>query len=130
MDTNATSSAASHNAATFGEYITEKRKQRTLPASQVCEAVGISISYYCDIEKGRRLPPDRESLAKMAKALHLNDTETAVFYDYAGKARFEAPPDLPAYINEYEIVRVALRLAKNKGNAEDWSNFIHTLENR
>ena len=121
---------APYSPATFGEYITQKRKQRMLPASQVCEEVGISMSYYCDIEKGRRMPPDRETLAKMARALLLNKGETAMFYDYAGKARSEAPPDLPDYINEFEVVRTALRLAKDKGSAEDWCSFIQALENR
>ena len=117
-------------AVTFGEYIIEKRKERMLSASQICEAVGISMSYFCDIEKGRRLPPDRAALAKMVSALMLSEGERARFYDYAGKARSEAPPDLPEYINEYEVVRVALRLAKDKGSTDDWHNFIQTLENR
>ena len=66
----------------------------------------------------------------MSNALMLSEAETAQFYDYAGKARREAPPDLPEYINEYEVVRTALRLAKDKGNPDDWRNFIQTLENR
>jgi transcriptional regulator with XRE-family HTH domain len=115
---------------TFGEFITARRKERELPASKICDAVGISISYYCDIEKNRRYPPDREALAKMAQALYLSENETAVFYDLAGKARSEAPPDLPEYINEFEVVRVALRLAKNKGSADDWHRFIYSLESR
>ena len=119
-----------HEPATFGAYITERRKHRELPASQICEAVGISMSYYCDIEKNRRMPPDRKALARMADALLLNERELAVFYDFAGKARSEAPPDLPEYINEYEVVRTALRLAKDKGNPDDWNKFISVLERR
>jgi hypothetical protein len=36
--------------------------------------------------------------------------EKAAFYDLAGKARSEAPPDLPEYINANQLVRVAFRL--------------------
>ena len=116
---------------TFGEFLVAKRKEREIPSLQVAETLGISPSYYSDIEKGRRNPPpDRESLAKIAKLLNLNSGDLAIFYDLAGKARDEAPPDLPDYINENQVVRVALRLAKDTGSNEDWQRFIDDLESR
>jgi hypothetical protein len=60
----------------------------------------------------------------------LQGDDLAVFYDLAGKARDEAPPDLPDYINENQVVRVALRLAKDTGSNEDWQKFIDDLEKR
>jgi len=62
--------------------------------------------------------------------LRLSDEERAAFFDLAGKARSEAPPDLPGYINENKVVRVALRLAKDKGNFDDWQQFINRLERK
>ena len=116
---------------TFGEFLVAKRKEREIPSLQVAETLGISPSYYSDIEKGRRNPPpDRESLVKIAKLLNLNSGDLAIFYDLAGKARDEAPPDLPDYINENQVVRVALRLAKDTGSNEDWQRFIDDLESR
>ena len=97
---------------------------------QISDAVGISPSYYCDIEHNRRYPPDRETLAQIARALGLAGEDAATLYDLAGKARSEAPPDLPEYINEYQIVRVALRLAKERGCEGDWHRFISDLKNR
>ena len=91
---------------------------------------GVSIGYYSDIESGSRNPPEREILDKMLAALNVSDEDRKTFYDYAGSARSEAPPDLPEYINEYEPVRVALRLAKDKGSMEDCKQFIRKLEQK
>jgi len=115
---------------TFGDFIMAKRKEKELASSKVCEIVGISPSYYCDIERGRRNPPDREALSRMVVALYLCGDDVATFYDLAGQARSETPPDLPEYINDNEIVRVALRLAKDRGSADDWHNFIISLQSR
>jgi transcriptional regulator with XRE-family HTH domain len=116
---------------TFGDFLSEKRREKEIPSSRVIEFASISLGYYSDIEKNRRNPPsDRELLGKIAEALHFSDADLAVFYDLAGKARSEAPPDLPDYINENEVVRVALRLAKNTGSDDDWLSFIEQLKSR
>ena len=115
---------------TFGDFLIAKRREKEIPSMQISDTVGISPSYYCDIERNRRYPPDRESLARIALALDLAGEDIATFYDLAGKARSEAPPDLPEYINEYEVVRVALRLAKERGCEDDWHRFIRDLKNR
>jgi transcriptional regulator with XRE-family HTH domain len=115
---------------TFGDFVLAKRREKELPSMQICEKVGISPGYYCDIERNRRNPPDREILERLALALFLRGDDLAMFYDLAGRARSEAPPDLPEYINEYQIVRVALRLAKDRGCVDDWHRFIRDLESR
>jgi transcriptional regulator with XRE-family HTH domain len=116
---------------TFGDFIAAKRREKEIPASRVIDCAGISLGYYSDIEKNRRNPPsDREMLGRIADALQFSETDLAVFYDLAGKARSEAPPDLPDYINENEVVRVALRLAKDAGSDDDWLRFIHHLKSR
>ena len=112
----------------FSRFIREKRQNRHITLSELAEKSGISTGYYSDIEYGRRNPPNREILDKMIVALNLSDEDIITFYDLAGKARSEAPPDLPDYINENEKVRVALRLAKNSGNAQVWDRFVDFLE--
>jgi hypothetical protein len=37
---------------------------------------------------------------------------------------------LPEYINENQVVRFALRVAKEKASDEDWHRFISDLENK
>ena len=52
-------------------------------------------------------------------------------FDLAGETKGEIPPDLPEYIIEKDIVKVALRTA-NKSNAsdEDWKQFIEQLKRK
>ena len=115
---------------TFGEFLAAKRREKEIPSTYVTDALNISPGYYCDIEKNRRNPPDRSTLAKIVQILQLYDSDVDTFYDLAGKARSEAPPDLPEYINQNEVVRVALRLAKDNGSDDDWLGFISLLESR
>jgi transcriptional regulator with XRE-family HTH domain len=112
----------------FGRFLKEKRRLREIPVRMMAELSGVSPGYYSDIESGRRNPPDRKTLDAMIEALNLSDTDRITFYDLAGKARSEAPHDLSEYINEYEEVRVALRLAKETGNTRVWDKFINFLE--
>jgi len=119
---------ADHN--TFGDFLTAMRKRRMITSLAMSELLDISPGYYCDIEKNRGRPPERNMLAKMIEQLRLSREDIDTFYDLAGKARSEAPPDLPDYINENRAVRLALRLAKDKGTEDDWNRFIHELESR
>lgn len=112
----------------FSRFLKEKRRQREITVRDMADKSGVSAGYYSDIESGRRNPPDREILDKMMDILTLSEGDRFIFYDLAGKARSEAPPDLSEYINEYEEVRVALRLAKDTGDARVWNKFINYLE--
>jgi transcriptional regulator with XRE-family HTH domain len=114
----------------FSRFLKEKRRLREITVREMAELSGVSTGYYGDFESGRRNPPEREILDRMLAVLNVSDEDRKTFYDYAGNARSEAPPDLPEYINEFEPVRVALRLAKDKGNMEDWRQFIRQLEQK
>ena len=112
----------------FSRFLKDKRRSREITVRDMAEKSGLSAGYYSDIESGRRNPPDRETLDRMISVLNLSDEDRVIFYDLAGKARSEAPPDLSEYINEYEEVRVALRMAKDTGDAKVWNKFINYLE--
>jgi len=112
----------------FSSFLREKRKSRHLTLSEMAEKSGISIGYYSDIEYGRRNPPDREILDRMINALNVPEADRIIFYDLAGQARAEAPTDLSEYINEYDEVRIALRLARNKGDPNVWCKVIDLIE--
>jgi transcriptional regulator with XRE-family HTH domain len=114
----------------FGDFISAKRREREITSLQMSETLGLSPGYYCDIEKNRSNPPDKETLIKLIETLRLSVEDIHTLYDLAGKARSEAPPDLPEYINANQFVRVALRLAKDKGCADDWHRFINDIANR
>ena len=112
----------------FCRFLKEKRWLREITVRAMTEKAGVSAGYYSDIESGRRNPPDRAILDRMISALGLSDDEKAVFYDLAGRAREKAPQDLSEYINKYQQVRVALRLAKDHGNPKVWDKFINYME--
>jgi transcriptional regulator with XRE-family HTH domain len=114
----------------FGSFLKSKRQEREITVRLMAEQVGVAPGYYCDFESGRRNPPDKETLDKIIAALRLLDNDIKVFYDLAGKARSAAPPDLPEYINENAVVRVALRIAKEKAGDDDWQRFIDSLERK
>jgi transcriptional regulator with XRE-family HTH domain len=94
------------------------------------ELVGISPSYYCDIEKGRIIPPEHK-LEKILSVLNLSKEDELTFFDLAAKkTKKHISLDLPEYIMENEVVLAALRLAKDKAVPEDWHDFIEKLNSK
>jgi transcriptional regulator with XRE-family HTH domain len=94
--------------------------------------IGISPVYLCNIEKGRRPMTAEETLEKISNVLLLGKEERAQLFDLAAKSNsILVAADLPEYINERDIVRVALRTAKDvDATDQDWQDFINKLEKR
>lgn len=113
---------------TFGEFVKSKRKAQFITQQQIANKLGVSAAYISDIEKGSRYPPtNNEQLPKLAEYLKLNENDLAQFYDLAGFSKNCVPPDLYEYIMSSEIVRRALRAAKDKATPKDWQKFISSL---
>lgn len=113
----------------FGEYIAEKRKSREITLRGMAGKLDISPAYLSDIEKGRRNPPDLKMLEKIAKELSLDQVEIDAMFDLAGQAREGISPDLPGYIMNKPILRVALRKARQKGTKDEfWKEVIKKLD--
>lgn len=120
----------------FGKYIDAKRKGRgpngtDILLKDIAEAMGKTATYLSDIVKGRRNPPEKELLDRIADALYLNDEERAEMLDCAGRDRQEAAPDLPDYIMDEDIpyVRAALRRANAKGLGNDfWKKVFDDID--
>ena len=85
----------------------------------------------CDIEKGRKAAPKSEHLEIIADYLKLNEEERNQMYDLAagGQAcKKGISPDLPDYIMDNDIVRTALRTAKQYDiDDEEWQEFIDKI---
>jgi len=114
----------------FGDYITRKRGAMGITLRGMAEKLEITAAYLSDIEKGRRNPPDRLLLEKMANQLRLNEQDKDYLFDLAGTGRNEVPPDLPEYIKTTDIVKVALRKAKDLATEDDWQQFIDKLNQK
>ena len=97
-------------------------------------ALGISLSYYSDIEHDRRNPGDGFDYEALAKILRLTESEKAHMYDLAGKLRRTVPEDIEDVMMNTEsgsMARMALRMTKaGIAKEADWKEFIRQLERK
>lgn len=116
---------------TFGGYVFQKRMERNISLRKMAELLEYSAPFWSEVEKGKKNPPSLDKLQQIAKILSLTDDETTQLYDLSLKRRDTIPPDIPAYISENEIIKVALRTARDLGaEEEDWERFINDLKNK
>ena len=118
---------------TFGSFITQKREEHDMTLRGFAYKLGISPVYLCNIEKDRRSDPADEIVEKIAEHLLLSKEEKSEMLDLLAKAkkRPAVAADLPEYINERDIVRAALRTAKDAdATDEEWQDFIKRLHKR
>jgi len=97
------------------------------------EQVGISPVYLSNLENDRMPAPKDEVVSTIARLLILNEADTTTLYDLAAKTKNNVvvPQDLPDYIMDKDIVRIALRTAKEvDATDEEWKEFIARLEAR
>ena len=114
----------------FGKYVEKKRKDKGITLRGLALELDIAPAYMSDMEKGRRYPPDKEKLREIARILFLSEEEKNYMFDLAAMARENTvSPDLPEYIMEKDIVRVALRKARDKNvSDEEWEKVIKIFE--
>ena len=119
----------------FGDFVVEKRKNRGLSLRRMADLLELSPAYWSDIEKGRRNPPALPKLMEIAQLLGLSQEETDFMIDIASQDRDEIPMDLPDYIKESDLARIAPRKARKKGeqgSSEEadrpWKEFIRALD--
>ena len=118
---------------TLGSFITQKRIERDFTLRGFAKKIDISPVYLCNIEKGRRPLTTEATLERIASVLLLDKTERTLLLDLAAKSKAipVVASDLPEYINERDIVRVALRTAKDvDATDEEWQEFIERLQKR
>ena len=118
---------------TFGEFIKGKRQDKGISLRKFAEQLNISPVYLCNMEKDRNPAPKDNVLSRMAQMLVLNDEDIRLLYDLAAKSKSNptVSKDLPEYILDRDIVRVALRTAKDvDATDEEWQAFIEMLEAR
>ncbi len=106
----------------FGSFLRELREKKKLRQEDLAKAINVSIVYVCDIEKGRRNPPDVEKLRVWESRLGLTDEEKARFYDMAGTERKEMPPDIVEYMLQHPEARAAIRRIMAEPCEYDWKS--------
>lgn len=120
------------NEISFGAYLKQKRLDMDLSARELASISGISPMYICDMEKDRRPAPTDEVLERLANSLNIQaGAERARFYDLAAHSKNTVSLDLPDYIMEKDIVRAALRTAKEyDATDKEWEEFMERIKNR
>lgn len=121
----------------FGKFVAEKRKEKDLSLRRMAELLDFSPAYWSDIEKGRRNPPNLSKIEEIARLLGLSQEETETMIDMASEDRDEIPMDLPDYIKDSDLARIALRKARKMDEIEGksdttekaWKEFIRALDN-
>lgn len=109
----------------FGNYLKKLRTMKGLRQVDLAEEIGISVVYVCDIEKGRRYPPDLLRLRKWIKLLTLSDEESTLLLDLAGNARDEFPPDIAEYLETTPGAKRAIRRIMKQPEMFDWESIYH-----
>ena len=117
---------------TFGAFVREHRKARGMTLRELAIRLGISPVYMSNIETDRRPAPAQEYLDKLAAELLLDQAGYEKLLDLAASSREQrVSADLPEYIMERDIVRAALRTAKEVDATDDeWQEFIDRLTKR
>lgn len=117
----------------FGDFL-QQRRSSMMRQKVLAEKIGITVSYLCEIENGRKDPPQYDLVVKIADVLNLKGVDRERFFDLAGKGRNEVSPDLPEYIMNSDVadtVRMALRTAKNsKASVQDWLDFVQRMQSK
>lgn len=122
-----------NNKKTFGSFLTEKRKEKDISLRQFAAMMDLSPVYVCNLEKDRRPAPKEEILERFAAFFLLSKGELEEMHDLAAKSKSipTVSSDLPDYIMDRDIVRVALRTAKDANATDDeWQEFITKLNQR
>lgn len=117
---------------TFGAFVRQKRMEQGLSLRRLAARLGLSPVYMSNIETDRKPAPSQENLDKLAEELHLSKVDRELFLDLAAASqKMKVPADLPEYIMERDIVRAALRTAKEVDATDaEWQEFIDRITKR
>ena len=117
---------------TFGSFVREKRQSIGLSLRTLAAKLDLSPVYMSNIEIDRRAAPSQEYLERMALLLQLDKPEREWMLDLAAKSKQNrVSADLPDYIMDREIVRAALRTAREAdATDQEWQDFIDRINRR
>lgn len=107
----------------FGLFLRKIREKKKLRQVDLAKSINVSTVYICDIEKGRRNPPDASKLKVWEELLALSSGERAIFYDLAGSDRKEIPPDISDYLSAHPDAKDAIRRVMAGSCEYDWKSI-------
>lgn len=93
----------------FGDYISQKRKEKNFTIRELANRLEISFTYLSDVEKGRSKAFKQEILKKIIEVLQLNKEESDILNDLAGESQGSVAPDIAEYLKNHPEAVVAFR---------------------
>lgn len=93
----------------FGDYISEKRKEKNFTIRELANKLNISFTYLSDVEKGRAKAFKQETLKKIIEVLQLNKDESDTLNDLAGESQDTVAPDIAEYLKNHPEAVAAFR---------------------
>ena len=116
---------------TFGEFLRQKRLEKSMKAKTLAELMEISPAYLSSLENGSRQPPSVELQEKIASVLDLNVDERYQLFDLA--ASNKQPPEISRDLGEYiyqnpQIIEVLRYAMKCNLTEREWmviSKFVY-----
>lgn len=108
----------------FGSYLNMLRKSKGLRQEDLASMIGVSAVYVCDIEKGRRNPPDIGKLRVWSQKMELTQCEAAYLYDLAGEVRGSIAPDILEYLNANPDAKRAIRRIIENRVPYNWNAIL------
>ncbi len=93
----------------FGDYISQKRKEKDFTIRELANKLNISFTYLSDVEKGRAKAFKQETLKKIIEVLQLNKDKSDELNDLAGESQDTVAPDIAEYLKNHPEAVVAFR---------------------
>ena len=93
----------------FGDYISQKRKEKNFTIRELATKLEISFTYLSDVEKGRAKAFKQDILKRIIEVFQLDDDEQDLLNDLAGKSQDIVAPDIAEYLKKHPEAVAAFR---------------------
>ena len=122
----------------FGDYISNKRREKGVTLRTMAKDLSISVSYLSDLEQGNKMPPNSSSdkykdlINKIMDYLNMNEDDKQLCLKYADIdliKKGHVSNDITNYMEKTPLAGVALRKAKDLNYSnDDWEKIINNLQ--
>lgn len=124
----------------FGNFISNKRKEKGISLRMMAKDLNISISYLSDLEQGNKMPPNssnekyRDLIISIIDYLNMTDADKDKCLNFADNdlaRKGHISNDITDYIGQTPLASVALRKAKDLNYSDDdWKKIIDNFDKK
>lgn len=124
----------------FGNFISNKRKEKGISLRMMAKDLNISISYLSDLEQGNKMPPNssnekyRDLIINIIDYLNMTDADKDKCLNFADNdlaKKGHISNDITDYIGQTPLASVVLRKAKDLNYSDDdWKKIIDNFDKK